>query len=141
MSAAKLVDRLSGVRPTGAGRWIAKCPAHADRGPSLSIRELDDGRVLVHDFAGCGAADVVAAVGLELKDLFPEQPAEHRCRPSRGWMDARDALACLAVEGQVLAVAAGNFQDGVAPSAADADRVARAAGRVRNAWGMVNGRG
>jgi hypothetical protein len=46
MSADVLLDKLDGVRPTGAGRWIAKCPAHEDRHASLSVRELDDGHVL-----------------------------------------------------------------------------------------------
>lgn len=140
MTVEKLLDRLEGVRQTGPGRWIAKCPAHEDRGPSLSIRETDDGRVLVHDFAGCGAADVVAAVGLELRDLFPERPTDHRMRPSRAAFDARDALACLAYEGQVLAVAADNWAARQQFSLADVERVSLAAGRIRNAWSLANGR-
>lgn len=79
----KLLERLEGVRRTGEGRWIAKCPAHGDRSPSLSIRATGDGTILLHDFAGCGALEVVHAVGLELADLFPERikprtPAERR---------------------------------------------------------------
>lgn len=38
---------------TGAGRWKARCPAHADCSPSLSIRAWSDGHVLLHCFAGC----------------------------------------------------------------------------------------
>ena len=41
MTAATILDRLDGVRPTGDGRWIARCPAHDDRSPSLSIREAE----------------------------------------------------------------------------------------------------
>ena len=37
-AAARLLDRLTGVKQTAPGRWIAKCPAHEDRSPSLSIR-------------------------------------------------------------------------------------------------------
>lgn len=139
MSAATLLDRLDGVRVTGPGRWIARCPAHEDRSPSLSVRELEDGTALVRCFAGCGAADVVAAAGLELRDLFPERPAEHRRRPARAWADARDTLACLATEGQVLAVAASDIVEGREVTAEDAARVAQAAGRVRNAWGAYRG--
>jgi hypothetical protein len=139
MSVGKLLDRLDGVRQSGAGRWLAKCPAHEDRGPSLSIRETDDGTTLVKCFAGCGAADVVAAAGLTLKDLFPERPAEHRRKPSRAWLDARDVLGCLATEGQVIAIAAGDLADGRTFTPTDADRIAQAAGRVRNAWGAFNG--
>ncbi len=76
MTAAALLDRLRGVRKKGPGRWVAKCPAHDDRSPSLSVRELDDGRVLIHDFAGCVPSDVLAACGLSLSDLFPERLAD-----------------------------------------------------------------
>ena len=64
-----ILDRLSGVRENGE-QWVALCPAHEDRHPSLSIRRGNDGRCLVNCFAGCAAEDVVAAIGLELKDLF-----------------------------------------------------------------------
>ena len=72
-----LLDRLSGVKQNGE-QWIARCPAHEDRNPSLSIRRGDDGRCLVNCFAGCHVADVVAAVGLELKDLFIPSAPEQR---------------------------------------------------------------
>lgn len=68
-----LLSRLEGVRGKSP-KWMARCPAHSDNGPSLSIRQLDDGRVLVHCFAGCGATDVMAAVGMTLADLYPDAP-------------------------------------------------------------------
>lgn len=68
---ATLLQRLESVRETGHGRWIARCPTHEDRSPSLSVRELEDGRILLHDFGGCAPGAVLAAVGLELRDLFP----------------------------------------------------------------------
>ena len=55
---SRLLDRLDGARKTGSGRWLAKCPAHEDRSPSLSVRELEGGTLLVKCFGGCGAADV-----------------------------------------------------------------------------------
>lgn len=55
---------LEGVRPAGPGKWMACCPAHADRTPSLSVREAGEGRVLLHCFAGCCYADIMAALGL-----------------------------------------------------------------------------
>lgn len=73
MSASILLNRLDGVKQTGKGRWIACCPAHRDKRPSLAIRELDDGRVLLHDFAGCETSSILAVIGLSLEDLFPER--------------------------------------------------------------------
>ena len=72
--AEHLVDRLSAKR-NGAG-WIAKCPAHDDRQPSLSINEGADGRVLLKCFAGCTTENIVAAIGLTMRDLFPNQIAQ-----------------------------------------------------------------
>lgn len=72
MSVTDVLSRLESVRETGADRWLAKCPAHDDRSPSLSIRQADDGTVLLHDFAGCSALEIVQSIGLELADLFPD---------------------------------------------------------------------
>lgn len=69
------IDRLLSRLDNPKGRspkWSCKCPAHEDRSPSLSVKVLDDGRVLVHCHAGCSASDVLAALGLTLGDLFPE---------------------------------------------------------------------
>ena len=52
MNVAALLERLEKVRRTPTGH-IARCPAHPDKTPSLSIREADDGKLLVHCFAGC----------------------------------------------------------------------------------------
>lgn len=70
--ASLLLFRLQGVRKSGKG-WTARCPAHEDRTASLSVVEGNDGRVLLHCFAGCAAVDVIAAVGLQVADLFPQR--------------------------------------------------------------------
>ena len=75
-----LIDRLDGVKARGKGQWIARCPAHDDRDPSLAIREEQDGRILIKCFAGCSPEDVMTSVGLSLSDLFPE-PLESRMAP------------------------------------------------------------
>jgi hypothetical protein len=94
----RLLDRLSGVRPTGTGRWIARCPAHDDHSPSLSIRDIDD-RVLAHCFAGCAVGDVLSAVDLTLADLYARPllgagPAGGHSR-IQSRLFARDALMAL----------------------------------------------
>jgi hypothetical protein len=69
--AGMILDRLVSVKQTAPGRWLARCPAHEDRSPSLSIRELHDGRVLLHDFGGCDTHAVLDAIGLDMGALFP----------------------------------------------------------------------
>ncbi len=52
---------------------IARCPAHEDRLPSLSLAEGADGRALLHCFAGCDTgAEILPALGLAWSDLFPD---------------------------------------------------------------------
>jgi hypothetical protein len=65
-------------RKSGAG-WSVKCPAHEDSRASLSIGEGSDSCALVKCHAGCATADVLAALGLEEKDLFV--PKEERRHP------------------------------------------------------------
>jgi len=72
MKLQEFLDRLPSYRKSGERRYLAPCPAHDDTSPSLSIAEGQDGRILIHCYAGCGACDVVQSVGLELSDLFPE---------------------------------------------------------------------
>ena len=74
----QVLERLPGAKPTGSG-WVARCPGHDDRRASLSISAGDDGRVLLHCFAGCTTEQVVTALGLTLSDLFSEPSP----RPSR----------------------------------------------------------
>ena len=69
----RVLARLEGVRRVGKG-WVAKCPAHPDKNPSLSMGVGIDGRVLLKCFSGCSLDAILAALGLGVKDLFPEEP-------------------------------------------------------------------
>lgn len=135
MSVSTLLNCLNHVKPKAKNRWIARCPAHEDQWPSLSIRETDDGTVLIKCFAGCGAVDVIAAVGLEFKDLFPERPRESHSRP-RGrpdhWHAMREALNALHFEVLLVAGAADNIVNGKPISAIDVNRMRLAANSIRS---------
>jgi len=80
MAIDNIISRLDMVKRTGDGKYQARCPAHDDKSPSLSLRELQDGRILMHCFGGCSAGDVMDSIGLALSDLF-EEPLEDRIRP------------------------------------------------------------
>jgi len=58
---AESIARALGGRKVGSG-WMARCPAHHDRKPSLSIDDGDDGKVLVHCHAGCDQRGVIATL-------------------------------------------------------------------------------
>ena len=61
MNAGRISSGLPGVRKIAEGRWLACCPAHDDKNPSLSISQISD-KVLVHCFAGCKQRDVLRAL-------------------------------------------------------------------------------
>lgn len=71
MQIEEFLGRLDGVKKNGIG-WTAKCPSHQDRQNSLSVGDGDKGIVL-KCFAGCEAGDIVGAMGLAMKDLFPNE--------------------------------------------------------------------
>lgn len=135
MTAAPLLERLHRVIRCGQDRWRAICPAHESKHhtQSLAIRELADGTVLLKCFAGCGAADVVAAVGMELRDLFPPQSEPRGPMRPKHWHAVREAVHTLQRECLICALAADNIARGVELTRDDIDRVALVAGRIRNA--------
>lgn len=87
---AKVLSCFAGVKEVTPGpgmvrQWKARCPAHDDRNPSLSIGLTDDGKIVIYDFAGCTLAAILRATGLTEADLFPprEEWSNHRGKRSR----------------------------------------------------------
>ena len=74
MNAAQIARGLGG-RKSGGG-WVARCPGHDDRNPSLSIRDGSDGTVLVHCHAGCDQRTVIDA--LKALGAWPERSSARR---------------------------------------------------------------
>jgi hypothetical protein len=121
----QFLQRLEFVKPS-AHAFSARCPVHDDHSPSLSIKEGDDGRVLVHCHAGCLPQEVVAAVGLTMPDLFPANGKPRRPPPAPGV--TRTALgAALEIEQYVLFFVAYDRVKGksVSPTDAARERLAR----------------
>jgi hypothetical protein len=139
MTADTLLSRLDKAKTTGPGRWVACCPAHQDKRPSLHIKECDDGRVLVHCFTGCSVGDILAAVGLEFSDLFPEKLdlSDHHKPAERAPFPAKDVLKTLAMEASIVAVAAGMLRSQGYLPVADEERLAVAYDRLTGALAMI----
>lgn len=78
MSVNKILERLESHRKTSENQWVAVCPSHRDRSPSLHVKQKEDGRILIHCKAGCGANEVLDAIGLRYSDLFPDTGENHR---------------------------------------------------------------
>jgi hypothetical protein len=69
MTTDAFLQLLDGTRRTSRG-WRAHCPAHQGKSLSLSIREAEDGRILVHCFVGCSTQTVCEALHIPLRELF-----------------------------------------------------------------------
>lgn len=137
MTADTLISRLDRPKKIGRDRWLALCPAHDDRRPSLSVRELDDGRTLIHCFGGCDIESVLGAVGLDFADLFPDKPIGHAARVKKPY-SVRDVVHALRLE---LTVAFVVLADVAADRPLDAqarERAATAAKRIIHFLGELD---
>ena len=116
--------RERGIEPRLSGNdWMCRCPAHDDRSPSLSIRELSDGCVLIKCWAGCGAQSIVEAVGLVLADLFPAKidPSYRASAPPR--FNPREVMKTALTEATILALGYRALQRGDTLPVKDQGRV------------------
>jgi DNA-binding transcriptional ArsR family regulator len=97
-----VLDRLN-VASRNDEKAMCFCPAHDDRtSPSLSIK-AENGRLLLHCFAGCRLEDIVSKMGLEMKDLFvgggggvsilSNTPARLHAQPENPHTDGHDRRA------------------------------------------------
>lgn len=130
MTADAITSRLEGLRRTGRDRWAARCPAHKDRGPSLSVRELEDGRVLLHCFAGCEVGAVLGALGIDMADLFPPRGRAGEGRQAeRRPFSVRDLIEALQAELSVAWVLLADLAAGREPTEADRRRALKARDR------------
>jgi len=130
----RLLPRLDGVRQTGPDTWIAHCPAHDDRSPSLSIKQVSD-KLLVRCMAHCETGDVLAAVDLKMADLF-DRPLQHNGKPlthrqRRRFGQAQDGLRALDFEALVVQMAADDMAAGFALDPDHRKRLRTAIDRIK----------
>lgn len=87
---AETIARALGGHRAGA-TWMARCPVHEDRSPSLSISVGGGGKVLVRCHAGCDQRDLIAA--LQERGLWPTtgRLLGIARKPRRRIAEARDA--------------------------------------------------
>jgi hypothetical protein len=132
-----ILERVQGLKQTGADRWISRCPAHDDSSPSLSIRATGDGRVLLHCFAGCEVGDVLNAMVLTYAALFDAPLAHHLPPVRRGW-GARELLELIAHEALVATLVVHDALERPLTEN-ERDRLISASARISNALDFSNG--
>jgi hypothetical protein len=123
-----LLSRLNGVHQRAPGRWLARCPGplhrRGDRNRSLSVGETSDGTVLIRCFAGCGPTEILGAVGLELRDLFPPRESGYATRPTAPRIPWRDLFDAIETDLTACSLAFSDLAEGKKFSIADADYIA-----------------
>jgi len=135
MSLERLLNSL--VRVKGRkGSWTASCPAHDDKSPSLAVRQLEDGRILLHCFGGCSVHDVLGAVGLEMADLFPDGGENKKAAKPAFY--ATDLLRVIAFETLVVSIGASDMGKGKTLNDKDIQRMKIAAQRIQEAARYAN---
>lgn len=101
MTGEAIAKALGGLR-VGNG-WTARCSAHSDHTPSLSIRDADENKVLVHCHAGCDQERVIEALrqrGLWAEGGLHSPSLTARRKPvaqKPGGDDARRTALALAI--------------------------------------------
>ena len=132
MFADRILEKLEGVRRRGPDSWIARCPAHDDRTPSLVIDDRGSS-VLLHCHAACPTEEVVAAIGLKMCDLFERTADSYEGRQRRPSFNARSVLAVLSQDAIHIYVAGAHIASGRALSNHDTSALRAAVQRVRRA--------
>ena len=141
MSANTLLSHLNGVKRAGPGRWIARCPAHEDKSPSLSVRETEEGRVLVRCFAGCEFEEIVATAGVEVSEMFPPNPPRPEgYRPERRPFLPADVFEIARFEVSVVYLIGCDLHKHKAMSEQDYERLLTACSRLERIAEVVYAR-
>lgn len=134
VTAAAVLERASNVRQVRPNQYEFGCSAHGSRrNRPVKMRVLDDGRVLLWPACGCATAEVLAALGLTLADLFPDGPRAHELKPTSSRIPAGDLLALVSEEISVAAILAADFLRDRSLSEAEWQRLAQAAERIAKA--------
>lgn len=124
-------ERVPKLRTHGPDRARGCCPAHDGGNPSaLSIGRGENGSVLLKCWQGCDVDQIVAALGLELTDLFPQRESHGRSLQRRRLISAAQALDLIHDEAQLIALCAANIAHGVQLTDDDRTRCLTAAGRI-----------
>ena len=139
MSAESLLSRLSKVRKMGADRWMACCPAHQDKSPSLSIRELSDGRILLHCWTGCSAESILDSIGLTFDDLFPERLPEVAYPRVKPTFSAREVMVAMQPELLTAALIGRQMADGIPNDEKTQQALITAVSRIASAHAYAEG--
>ena len=128
----KVLSRLEKVKSRGGGQYNALCPCHDEKTPSLGVKEVEPDKLIIHCF-GCGAGglDVVAALGLDIADLFPPDDGTYSKKSNKVGFPTGQILNALQFEVTIVEVIASKMLRGEDLSSEEMLRLSFAAERIR----------
>jgi len=125
------LNNFDGVRETGNGQYSCRCPAHEDKSASLGIKEGDGNRILLNCFAGCDVKSILESVGLDWKDILPDnklyQAEKHKFNPFAVLKMIRDEVL-------IIGLSSADIRNGKPLNDKDHNRLMEAVGNVRDAY-------
>jgi len=131
----KILTLLRKVKSTGNNTWMACCPAHDDKSPSMTISDYSD-NILIHCFSGCTPIDILESIGLDFSDLFPDKNYTEK---SKGAVfNAYDVLEALSTETTIVYMTGSKMFDTKKISDADWLRLKVAVQRINAASNLVD---
>ena len=122
--------RLDELRPNGKDRWRSRCPSCGGNKSALSVGVGDNGSVLLRCWKGCDIAQITAAMGVQMHELFPPSDTSGPPLKRRRLLTAGQAFDAAVDDISFVAVAASNLAYGTALSDEDRSALLRAAGRL-----------
>jgi len=137
MSLEIMLGRLQKVKRSGHGQYMACCPAHEDRSPSLSIKDTGEGRLLINCLAGCDTLNVLNALGMDWEDVMPPKEASYQA-PVKQRVYPSDALKAIQTEARIVMLAAYSILDKKDMTVGDFQRLQLAMERINEVVEMAN---
>ena len=140
---ADILPKLEKVKAgRGRGQWLACCPAHQDRDPSLALKELSDGMVMLHCWSGCDAREIVNAIGLDMRSLYPPEPEPiqgRNVKPAMPHWRRQQFVDFLNFERLIMAIVRADFKAGRFISKVNLTRYFESVYRIRKIEGVLHG--
>lgn len=129
----EILSHFSRVRATSkTNAYNCLCPAHDDKNASLSIKINEDGRVLIHCFAGCDIESILGAVGLTLDDIIPQRI--DLLKPQGKAFNPFAILKTMKDEALFVYMCANEIEQGRTLQSSDKEKLLHTIGKLKEAY-------
>jgi hypothetical protein len=99
----------------------------------MTVREVEDGMLLVHCFAGCGIDAIAGAIGLSISDLMPDKQPDELRKSRKIPFSPSDVLACTKNDASLIYVVMCDLDKGIDLTDKQIKAAKKAAARIYSA--------